>query len=311
MTTTEAKIDSKKGHSRSARARHRTRAKARRTGNWSKPVIRGQDRSRWKDIYHLVLTAPWWAFFLGLAGFFVTLNALFAVFYYADPHGLLNARPGSYWDAFFFSIQTIGSLNSPMQPRSDYIRAVMSVEAFVGIVNLALVTGVIFARFSRPFARIAFSDVAVITPFEGVPTLMFRAANQRGNQILNATAAVSLARQVTTVEGITMRRFEDLSLVRGHTPLFRLSWTMMHPIDENSPLYGLSTDDFRDVQMEIIILMSGTDETLSQMIYARQVYTPDDILFNRRFVDVVHRGQTGRMEVNLLRFHDTEPWFPS
>lgn len=312
MTATETKIDPKTAHSHTGHTHaghhaHHVRARPQRP----KPIIRGQDGSQWKDIYHSVLTASWGTFFLGLAGFFIALNALFAIFYLADPRGLLNARPGSFWDAFFFSIQTIGSLNSPMLPRSDYIRAVMAVEAFCGIVNLALVTGVIFARFSRPFARVIFSNVAVIVPFDGVPTLMFRAANQRANQILDATATVSLARQVTTAEGIIMRRFQELKLVRGRTPLFSLSWTMMHAIDETSPLFGLSPDTLYDMQMEIIILLSGTDETLSQMIYARQVYSPDDILFDRRFVDVLHRGETGRTEVDLHRFHDTEPWSAS
>lgn len=267
--------------------------------------MRGQDGSQWKDVYHAVLTAPWWMFFLSLAGFFILLNALFALLYLADPKGLLNARPGSYWDAFFFSIQTIGSLTSPMLPRSDYARAVMSVEAFCGIVNLALVTGVVFARFSRPFARIVFSNVAVIVPFEGVPTLMFRAANQRANQILDAVAAVSLVRQVTTAEGIAMRRFEELKLVRARTPLFGLSWTVMHTIDRTSPLYGATTDAMRDQEMEIVVLLSGSDETFAQMIYARHVYGPEDILFDRRFVDVLNRADSGRIEVDLHRFHDT------
>jgi inward rectifier potassium channel len=137
---------------------------------------------------------------------------------------------------------------------------------------------------------------------------MFRAATQRGNLILDATATVSLARQVTTAEGITMRRFEELKLARSRSPLFALSWTVMHPIDETSPLHGATLDTFYDRQMEIVILLSGTDETLAQVIYARYVYTPDDILFDRRFVDVLHRQDTGRMEVNLHRFHDTEPW---
>jgi len=150
----------------------------------------------------------------------------------------------------------------------------------------------------------------VIVPFEGVPTLMFRAANQRGNQILDANATVSFAHQVTTAEGIVMRRFEEIKLVRPRTPLFSLSWTMMHPIDAASPLYGADIDMLHDQQTEIIILLSGMDETLSQTIYARHAYSPDDILFDRRFVDVLTRADTGRMVVNLHRFHDTEAWTP-
>jgi len=150
-----------------------------------------------------------------------------------------------------------------------------------------------------------FSNVAVIVPFDGIPTLMLRAANQRANMMLDANATVSLARQATTTEGITMRRFEELKLVRSRSPLFSLSWTIMHKIDKSSPLYGATIDTFYDSEMEIIVLLSGTDETLAQLIYARQAYTADDILFDRRFVDVLKPGEMGRMEVDLRRFSDT------
>lgn len=318
MVTTDAKVAGEPAGP-AAQARNsfltgpQTAAVRPRRSRRRRPIIRGQDGSQWKDLYHLVLTVPWWGFFLGLFGFFVFLNCIFATFYLLDPHGLLNARPGSFWDAFFFSVQTIGSLNSPLLPQSDYARAVMAFETFCGIVNVALVTGVIFARFSQPFARVIFSNVAVIVPFNGVPTLMFRAANQRGNLILDATATVSLARQVTTAEGITMRRFEELRLVRSRTPLFGLSWTVMHPIDESSPLYGLTPEALcdPDIDLDIIVLLSGTDETLSQVVYSRHDYSADDILFNCRFVDVLTRTDNGRTEVNLHRFHDTEPVCPS
>jgi inward rectifier potassium channel len=307
--TTDVKFDSKEGRPHAGHDHtvqpSRGRIPQKRGVRRPKPIIRGQDGTQWKDIYHWVLTVPWWAFFLALAGFFVLLNTIFAFFYFADPNGLLNARPGNFWDMFFFSVQTIGSLNSPMLPKSDYTRAVMSVEAFCGIVNLALVTGVVFARFSRPFARIVFSKVAVVVPFDGVPTLMFRAANQRTNVIFDATATVSLARQMTNAEGMAMRRFEELKLVRNRTPLFSLSWTVMHPIDSSSPLYGVDLDAFYEQEMELIVLLSGTDETLSQVIYARQRYSPEDILFDQRFVDVLTTAESGRTEVDLRRFHDT------
>lgn len=267
-------------------------------------VVKGQDGSQWFDIYHLILTAPWWMFFAGVAAVFAFVNTVFATLYMADPRGIQNAH--GFWDYFLFSVQTIGSANyTVMLPRTTYANVVVSVEAFFGILNLALITGVTFARFSRPFARIVFSDVAVVTPFDGVPTLMFRAANQRGNMMLDAAATVSLARQMTTREGITMRRFEELKLVRPRSPLFSLSWTIMHQIDKSSPLYGATIDTFYDQEMEIIVLLSGTDETLAQLIYSRQAYTADDVLFDRRFVDVLRDGSMGRLEVDLRRFHDT------
>jgi inward rectifier potassium channel len=277
-------------------------------GKPQRAVIRGQDRSRWTDVYHSVLTAPWWAFFAGAASLFALVNTVFAVFYMADPRGIDHAR--GFWDYFLFSVQTIGSANyTVMLPKSVYANVVVSVEAFFGILNLALLTGVVFARFSRPFARIVFSKVAVIAPFDGHPTLMFRAANQRANQILDAAVTVSLARQVTTREGIAMRRFEELKLVRARTPLFALSWTVMHPIDEASPLHRATPESLYDAQFEIIVLLRGTDDTLADIIYARHSYMPDEILWDRRFVDVLALTPSGRRVVDLRRFHDTEPLF--
>jgi inward rectifier potassium channel len=272
-----------------------------------RPVIKGQDGTQWRDFYHLVLTASWPGFFLGLASFYITLNALFALLYLADPQGLQNAR--NFWDCFLFSIQTMTAASyTVVLPHSAYTEVIMSFEAFFGIVNLALVTGIVFARFSRPFARVVFSRVAVIAPFDGVPTLMFRAANQRANLIYDASVTVSLARQVTTKEGHVMRRFEELSLVRKRTPLFSLSWTVMHRIDEASPIYGLDIDALFDMEAEIIVMLSGTDETLADVIYARHSYTPEEILSQRRFVDVISITDSGRRMVDLNHFHDTEPF---
>ena len=269
-------------------------------------IIRGQDRSRWLDVYHAVLTAPWWAFFVTIAMIFAAVNTLFALLYMSEPRGIDHAH--GFWDYFLFSVQTIGSANyTVMFPKTIYANVVVSIEAFFGILNLALITGVVFARFSRPFARIVFSRVAVVVPFNGTPTLMFRAANQRGNQILNAEVTVSLARQTTTTEGMVMRRFEELKLMRSRSPLFALSWTVMHAIDESSPLFGLTLESLYDCQVEIIITLNGRDDTLSDIIFARHSYMPDEILWDRRFVDVLGITPAGRRVVDLRRFHDTEP----
>src|SRR5215469_8467375 len=283
--------------------RRRIIARGRRT---PRAIVRGQDRSRWLDIYHAVLTAPWWAFFVGVAAIFALVNAVFATLYMSDPRGIEHAH--GFWDYFLFSVQTIGSANyTVMFPKDIFENTTVSVEAFFGILNLALITGIMFARFSRPFARVIFSKVAVVAPFNGVPTLMFRAANQRGNQILNAQVTVSLARQTTSREGIVMRRFEELKLVRSRSPLFALSWTVMHAIDETSPLYGATIDSLYDDEVEIIILLSGRDETLSDMIYARHSYMPDEIMWDHRFVDVLEEAPSGRLMLNLQCFHKTKP----
>jgi inward rectifier potassium channel len=276
-------------------------------------LVKGQDGTQWTDLYHLTLRAPWSLFFLGLAGLFVTVNAIFAMLYMADPHGLLNARPGNFWDAFVFSVQTFGVQtiasigHSPMAPKSVYVDSIVILEAFTGILYLGTVTAVMFARFSRPSSRVLFSKVAVVAPFNGVPTLQFRAANQRGNQVLDASVRVSLARQSRSTEGIVMRRFDELKLTRARTSLFALSWTIMHPINEDSPLYGADSTMLYDDQMEIIVLLSGTDETLADVIYARHAYGPDDLIWGHRFVDVLSMTPQGQRIVDLHKFHDTEP----
>lgn len=277
------------------------------SGEWEtrRSDLHAEARSEWRDIYHFVLRAPWSLFFAGTAGIFALVNACFAIVYMADPRGISNAH--GFWDYFLFSVQTIGSANyTVMMPKTTYANVVVSVEAFFGILNLALVTGVTFARFSRPFARVVFSRVAVITPFDGTPTLMFRAANQRSNQILNASVALSLARDMTTKEGIMMRRFEELKLVRARTPLFGLSWTIMHQVDKSSPLHGATSQLLRAQNAEIIVLLSGTDDALADIIYARHSFKPEQILWNRRFVDVLALTAAGRWIVDLDRFHDTE-----
>jgi inward rectifier potassium channel len=268
-------------------------------------IIKGQDFGRFTDFYHGVLTATWPVFVLQLAALFVGVNILFALLYMFDRGGISHARPGNFADAFFFSVQALGAGGSEMAPQSLYANILVTAESFIGILTIALFAGIMFARFSRPFSRVLFSKVAVVAPFDGVQTLMFRAANQRGNSILDATVTVSLARQYVTREGVEMRRFQELKLVRSNNPLFALSWTVMHPIDEASPLFGLTTAQLAEQDMEIIIMLSGMDESISDHIYARHAYWNDEIMWQRRFVDVISVAPTGHRVVDLTHFHDT------
>jgi inward rectifier potassium channel len=269
-------------------------------------VVKGQDSGRFLDFYHNILTVSWPWFFARLAATFVVINLIFAMLYVIDRGGIVNARAGSFADAFFFSVQTLGTLGyGVMAPRTLYTNLLVTVESFSGILTIALFTGVIFARFSRPLARVLFSNVAVVAPFDGVPTLMFRAANQRGEAIMDASVTVTLARQHTTLEGITMRRFQELKLMRSSNSLFALSWTVMHAIDQDSPLYGLTQDEMEAQDMEIVVMLNGLDEILADRIYARHAYWADEIVWNRRFVDVISLTPAGNRLVDLTRFHDT------
>jgi inward rectifier potassium channel len=269
-------------------------------------IVKGQDNGRFLDLYHNILTISWPWFFFQLAATFGVINLIFAMLYALDRNGIANARPGSFADDFFFSVQTLGTLGyGVMSPRTLYANLLVTAESFTGILIISLFTGIIFARFSRPMARVLFSKIAVVAPFDGIPTLMFRTANQRGEAIMDASIVVTLARQHTSLEGVTMRRFQELKLMRSRNSLFALSWTVMHRIDQDSPLYGLTPQDMEDQDMEIVVMLNGLDEILADRIYARHAYWADEIVWNHRFVDVISVTPGGERMLDLTRFHDT------
>lgn len=268
----------------------------------------GATSSQWSDLYHSLLTLPWLHFIALLTCTYLGLNALFALAYLLGGDGIANARPGSFVDAFFFSVQTTATIGyGGMYPKTAYTNVIVTLEAIVGLFWITLSTGLMFARFSRPTARVLFSRVAVVGPYNGMPTLMFRAANQRGNQILEAQMRLTLVRNVMTPEGEFMRRFYDMALERSQTPLFALTWLALHPIDDRSPLYGMTVDDLAEVETELIVTLSGTDETFSQTIHARHSYVASEILWNRRFADILTRMPDGRRAVDYRYFHDVIP----
>ncbi len=300
------KLKSLDGRARGEESRERKAADyPRLVGGRRRPIITGARRNLRADFYVVLLDAPWWTFLCGLAGFYLLINALFAGLYVLDPNGLSNVRPGSFTDAYFFSVQTFTTLGyGHIAPVSFYANVVVLVEAFAAVLNIALASGLVFARVSRPHARVLFSKPAVVAPYEGVPTLMFRVANERGNQIMEAAISVSLARQRVTREGQVMRGFDELPLVRSSTPLFALSWTVMHPVDERSPLHGATRESLIAQQAEIVVLISGTDETYGEKIYARHSYIPHNIHWNKHFADILSIGPDGRRVLDLGKFHD-------
>jgi len=259
----------------------------------------------WGDAYHFLLTMPFAAFLGVMAAAFLAIHTVFALLYSLDPTGIAGARPDSFADHFFFSVQTLGSIGyGSMAPKSLYANMVVTVETFVGLFNLAIAAGLMFARVSRPTARIMFSDIAVIAPFDGTPSLMFRAANRRRNLVVEAEVNVSLVRNVTTAVGGVMRRFHDLQVVRARTPLFFLTWQVIHQIDENSPLFGETNESLLKSQAEIVVIMKGTDETFVSTIHARADYTPDQLRWGRPLADIFTQDDQGRRMIDFRRFHD-------
>lgn len=265
----------------------------------------GDWHNYWRDPYHLLLTISWTGFFIISSLSYVAINTLFALAYLAGGDCIENARRGSFLDVFFFSVQTLASIGyGAMYPKTTYANTIVTIEAMIGLVSIAVMTGLAFARFSKPSARVVFSRVAVITPYDGVPTLMFRTANKRRNQILEAQLRVYLMRDEVSAEGQFMRRFYDLNLVRSQTPSFTLTWTAMHQIDESSPLYGMTAESLIATKTSLVASLSGIDETVVQVIHARHTYSAHDILLNNRLVDVIYHTPEGHRYIDYNYFHE-------
>jgi inward rectifier potassium channel len=258
----------------------------------------------WSDTYHHLLTMPLAAFFAVMGGVYLAINAVFGLIYFFVG-GIDHMRPGNFLDAFFFSVETISTVGyGVMAPRSVPAHLVMTVESFVGIFNLAIATGLLFARISRPTARVMFSRQAVVTPHEGIPTLMFRAANRRRNRIVEAEVSVTLLHDVVTKEGATIRRFDTLATTRSRTPVFILSWQIMHPIDELSPLLGETAESLAARHAQIVVVVKGLDETFAQIIHARGAYEPHQIVWGAKLADMFSRDEDGTPLIDLSHFHE-------
>jgi inward rectifier potassium channel len=277
-------------------------------GTTDQTLAIGLRRPWFGDLYHFMLRISWCSFLFGGVVLYIAANAVFAALYLLQPGAIGNARPGSFADAFFFSVQTIATIGyGQLVPATLYANLLVTVETATGLMFLALATGLVFARFSRPIARMLFSRVAVIGPHNGQPTLSFRLANVRRNQILQAEVAVTLVRDERTQEGVLIRRFYDLTLARYRSPVFALTFTVMHEIDRDSPLYGASAASLQAQNVELVVTATGIDETIAQRVHARTSYLPDEILWGRRFVDVIGWTEDGRRVIDYRRFHDTVP----
>lgn len=270
------------------------------------PLVRGRHPEAMADLYHFILTRPWWQFLLLVAAFFLLINALFATAYYLQPGAIANARVDSWEDAFYFSVQTLATIGyGGMAPATRLAHALVTLQAIIGMMLSALVTGVTFSRFARPTARVLFSEKAVINERNGEPHLMFRMANWRHNTIMEAQLRVFVLIRERTKEGDDMRRSVELKLVRDRTAIFFLTWTAMHKIEEDSPFYGPDAfERLRAQEAQIYLTLSGTDETFAQTIHARHGYKLEDIISGARFRDVLTTYPDGQRVIDYHHFHE-------
>lgn len=260
------------------------------------------------SFYHYFLTISWPKFFGIVGSGYVGANTLFAFAYLScGTDSLAGVEPtrmgGAFWRAFFFSVETIGTIGyGNITPNNFAAHIVMAVEAFVGLLMFALGTGILFSRFSRPTAAVLFSDCAVITSYRGHHAFMFRVTNARSNQLVELEAKVLFSR----IEGMH-RKYDELKLERSRVTFFPLSWTVVHPIDERSPMFGLTSEMMTAADVEVMIMLSGMDETFSQIVHARSSYKPSEVLFDRKFVNIYRPvDEKGVVSIDVRRLSDTE-----
>jgi inward rectifier potassium channel len=269
-------------------------------------IAEGLRLSFWADISHRCMTASWPSFIGGAALVFIAFNAVFALFYWIGNQPISNVPTGAYIGYLYFSIETLSTAGyGDMHPQTHYGHFVAAVELFTGIFSMSLMTGLIFARFSRPNARLLFADHPVISGHDGRRTLMIRIANERHNIIGNASARLWLLRNEVSLEGQSFRRFYELRLVRNEHPALALSWTLYHVIDQESPLSGLDPEALGASAVSLVVVVSGYDVVAAQTVHARKSYDHSDLRFGHRYADILDTSEEGRLRIDYGRFHET------
>jgi inward rectifier potassium channel len=262
-----------------------------------------------KDIYHYLVNLSWTKFFLIIfAGYFLVNLFFGSIYYIIGVENLRNALDKSpmqsFMNAYFFSVQTFTTVGyGGMVPNGFAANFIASLEAMFGLLGFAIATGLLFGRFSRPSARILFSRNAVITPYRGINALMFRLANLRNNDIIEVEAnALAVFLDKTT----NSRKYYGMKLERKSVYFFPLSWTVVHPLDEESPFFNKTPDELKQLQAEILVQFKGFDDTFSQTVHTRFSYTFDEIIWNAKFKPAFESDHKGEVIFDLNRLHDYE-----
>ena len=264
-----------------------------------------------RDTYHLILTLSWPGFAGLIFGIYLLINVVFAWLYMLEAHAIAEMAPGSFFDAFFFSVETLATVGyGHMYPETFYGHLITMLEIMVGMFGLAVITGLIFVRFSRPTARMQFSKVAVITPFDGVPNLMIRIANLRHQAMVEPEFRMVLLRDSITAEGQEVRRFRSLKLEFDRLIAFPAVLTVRHPIDATSPLFGMTPEDFQQQDIRILASIVGVDTVIVAPVQSSGDYHYDQIEWNRRFVEIYDQNKEGDWTVDYARIDETKDVAP-
>ncbi len=278
-------------------------------------VLEGLNPLSSMGLYHWLLTISWPKFLAFVTGIYIGINGLFALAYLALGPAALQSATGQFANqpfmkAFFFSVDTFATIGyGNIVPIGTTANTLVTIEALLNIVGVALATGVVFARFSRPSAKIIYSRNAIVAPYRGKTALEFRIANARSSQLIDVQVQVILTK-IERVGESTVRKFYELSLERNRVVFFPLSWTIVHPIDPTSPMWNLTHTDLREADAEFLVLLIATDETISQPVHSRSSYEADEIVWGAKFANMFLRTEAEEIiGMNLSQIHEIEPVF--
>ena len=260
----------------------------------------------WRDLYHWILSLTWGRFTWLVLGLYLALKVVFATAYWVQPGSIAEMPQRSFADAFFFSIETLATVGyGHMHPATFYGHVVVSIETLAGMFSTAVMTGVIFVRFSRPTAKILFSNTAVIAPFDGKLTLMLRVANGRHQSMVDTSFYLMLILDEPVLEGDTARRFYQLKLTFDRIVMFPAALTLRHVIDETSRLHGMTPEDLKAADARLMVCLNGIDTVIPAPMQSQHDYRWSDIRFGEQFVEIYSEDSNGRYTVDYGRLHET------
>jgi inward rectifier potassium channel len=273
-----------------------------------KTISKNSPSGKSNDLYHYLLKISWLEVFLIYLALFLSINLIFATLYLIIP-GSISASPYDFRGAFFFSVQTFSTVGyGTIFPTSLYGNIIVVLEIMTGVISMAGTTGLVFAKFSRPSAKIMYSQNLLITKFDGDNVLMFRIANTRSNNIISANIELHYIFADITPEGLNIVRFLPLKLKKDYSPVFSLSWSVFHTIDAASPFFGKSAEEIKLLKYDFVVILKGTDGTFSQNIYDVHRYSIKNILFNHHFVDILEQQKDGTRAIDYNKFHLTDSY---
>jgi inward rectifier potassium channel len=265
-------------------------------------IKRGASRYDLHDPYHIALSMSWKGFALAFVGLELAINIVFALLYFARPGCIANARPGAFSDAFFFSLETLATVGyGTMAPATLYGHIVSAIEIVCGMAFTAIMTGLLFVRFSKPRSKILFADQAIVTSHNCSPTLMVRIANGRLTLLTHATARLGVLLHEVSAEGHSFRSVHDLALSNATLPLFALTWTLMHRIDEQSPLAGYGAERFMESDARLFLTVEARDHALNAAVHDMRIYTAEEVAFGMHYAEAVTFDDQKRPVADLTR----------